>query len=71
MKTVVSRGEKIDRCWCIGPSIMMKFSEKSAAELGLPIWVSLNPLMLDGTGMCGCCRVTIDGEIRFACVDGP
>lgn len=71
MKTVVARGEKIDRCWCIGPSIMMKFSEKSAAELGLPIWVSLNPLMLDGTGMCGCCRVTIDGKIRFACVDGP
>ena len=50
---------------------MMKFSEKTAAELGLPIWVSLNPLMLDGTGMCGCCRVTIDGKIRFACVDGP
>jgi ferredoxin--NADP+ reductase len=71
MKMVVSRGEKVDRCWCIGPSIMMKFSEKTAAELGLPIWVSLNPLMLDGTGMCGCCRVTIDGKIRFACVDGP
>lgn len=71
MKMVVDRGEKIDRCWCIGPSIMMKFGTKAAAELGLPIFVSLNPLMVDGTGMCGCCRVTVDGKIFFACVDGP
>ncbi|MCF0247107.1 MAG: sulfide/dihydroorotate dehydrogenase-like FAD/NAD-binding protein [Synergistes sp.] len=71
MKMVVERGEKIDRCWCIGPSIMMKFGTKAAKELGLPIWVSLNPLMVDGTGMCGCCRVTVDGHIFFACVDGP
>ena len=71
MKMVVERGEKIDRCWCIGPSIMMKFGTKAAKELGLPIWVSLNPLMVDGTGMCGCCRVTVDEHICFACVDGP
>ena len=71
MKMVVERGEKVSQCWCIGPSIMMKFGEKAAAELGLPIWVSLNPLMVDGTGMCGCCRVTVDGKIFFACVDGP
>ena len=71
MKMVVERGEKIDRCWCIGPSIMMKFGTKAAKELALPIWVSLNPLMVDGTGMCGCCRVTVDGHIFFACVDGP
>ncbi len=71
MKMVVERGEKIDRCWCIGPSIMMKFGAKMAAELGLPIVVSLNPLMVDGTGMCGCCRVTVDDKIYFACVDGP
>lgn len=71
MKMIVERGEKIDKCWCIGPSIMMKFGTKAAAELGLPIIVSLNPLMLDGTGMCGCCRVTVDGKIFFACVDGP
>lgn len=71
MKMVVERGEKVDRCWCIGPSIMMKFGTKAAKELGLPIWVSLNPLMVDGTGMCGCCRVTVDGKIFFACVDGP
>lgn len=71
MKMVVNRGEKIDRSWAIGPSIMMKFCTKAAAELNLPIWVSLNPLMLDGTGMCGCCRVSIDGKIFFGCVDGP
>lgn len=71
MKMVVERGEKIDRCWCIGPAIMMKFATKAAAELGLPITVSLNPLMVDGTGMCGCCRVTVDNKIFFACVDGP
>ena len=68
---VVDRGEMVDRCWCIGPSIMMKFGTKAAEELGLPIFVSLNPLMVDGTGMCGCCRVTVDGKIFFACVDGP
>lgn len=71
MKQVVGRGEKIDRCWAIGPSIMMKFCTKAAAELNLPIWVSLNPLMLDGTGMCGCCRVSVGGKIFFGCVDGP
>jgi ferredoxin--NADP+ reductase len=71
MKMVVERGDKIDRCWCIGPSIMMKFGTKAAKELGLPIFVSLNPLMVDGTGMCGCCRVTVDDKIFFACVDGP
>lgn len=71
MKMVVNRGEKIDRTWAIGPSIMMKFCTKTAAELNLPIWVSLNPLMVDGTGMCGCCRVTVDGKIFFGCVDGP
>ncbi len=71
MKQVVADGEKIDRSWAIGPSIMMKFCTLTAKELGLPIWVSLNPLMLDGTGMCGCCRVSVDGKIFFACVDGP
>lgn len=71
MKLVVNRGEKIDRSWAIGPSIMMKFCTKTAAELNLPIWVSLNPLMVDGTGMCGCCRVSIGGKIYFGCVDGP
>jgi ferredoxin--NADP+ reductase len=71
MKAVVSRGDKIDRVWAIGPSIMMKFCAIAAAELGLPIWVSMNPIMVDGTGMCGCCRLNVDGGIKFGCVDGP
>lgn len=71
MEMLVERGEKIDQCWCIGPSIMMKFGSKTAEKLGIPIYVSLNSLMVDGTGMCGCCRVTVDNKILFACVDGP
>lgn len=71
MKQVVGRGEKIDRCWAIGPTIMMKFCALTASDLGLPVWVSMNPLMVDGTGMCGCCRLTVDGSIKFGCVDGP
>ena len=72
MKWLVNeRGEKIDRCWAIGPTIMMKFCALTATELNLPVWVSMNPLMVDGTGMCGCCRLTVDGSIKFGCVDGP
>lgn len=71
MRTVHQRGGKIDRCWAIGPSIMMKFCSLAAIDLGLPIWVSMNPLMVDGTGMCGCCRLTVGGEMKFGCVDGP
>ena len=50
---------------------MMKFTSKLMVELGIAPYASLNPIMLDGTGMCGCCRVTVDGKVRFACVDGP
>lgn len=71
MKQVVARGEKIDQCWAIGPSIMMKFCALTAKELNVPVWVSMNPIMVDGTGMCGCCRLTVDGHIKFGCVDGP
>ncbi|NLV81741.1 MAG: sulfide/dihydroorotate dehydrogenase-like FAD/NAD-binding protein [Synergistaceae bacterium] len=71
MEMVVEKGEEIDHCWCIGPSIMMKYGAITAKKLNLPIFVSLNSLMIDGTGMCGCCRVTVDNKIRFACVDGP
>ncbi|MDR1650229.1 MAG: sulfide/dihydroorotate dehydrogenase-like FAD/NAD-binding protein [Synergistaceae bacterium] len=71
MKLVAGRGERIDRCWAIGPSIMMKFCALTAKELSLPIWVSMNPIMLDGTGMCGCCRLSVDGCVKFGCVDGP
>ena len=71
MKMVVQRGDSIDRVWAIGPSIMMKFCTVTAAELKLPIWVSMNPIMVDGTGMCGCCRLNVGDEIKFGCVDGP
>ncbi len=71
MDMLAERGEKIDYCWAIGPSIMMKFASLKAKELKIPCWVSLNPIMIDGTGMCGCCRVTVNDKIRFACVDGP
>lgn len=60
-----------DVCWAVGPTIMMKFCTLKAKEYGVPIWVSLNPIMVDGTGMCGACRVNVRGEIKFACVDGP
>jgi ferredoxin--NADP+ reductase len=55
----------------IGPPIMMKFCAAAAAEAHVPIMVSLNTIMIDGTGMCGCCRVTVGGETKFVCVDGP
>lgn len=55
----------------IGPAIMMKFASTTALDAGIPATVSLNPLMIDGTGMCGACRVTLNGETKFACVDGP
>lgn len=63
--------EKIDIAWAVGPTIMMKFCSMKAKEHGVKIWVSLNPIMVDGTGMCGACRVSVDGKIKFACVDGP
>jgi ferredoxin--NADP+ reductase len=71
MTLVANRGDKIDRCWAIGPSVMMKFCSLTAKRLDFPIWVSMNPIMVDGTGMCGCCRLTVGGAIKFGCVDGP
>jgi ferredoxin--NADP+ reductase len=62
---------KPDLSVAIGPPIMMKFCEKTTAEFGVPIMVSLNTIMIDGTGMCGGCRVTVGGEVKFVCVDGP
>ena len=61
----------IDSAFAVGPAIMMKFCSATAVEHGVPITVSLNPIMVDGTGMCGACRVSVDGETRFGCVDGP
>ena len=60
-----------DMVVAIGPPIMMKFCEKTSAEFNVPIMVSLNTIMIDGTGMCGGCRVTVDGQTKFVCVDGP
>ena len=68
---VVNQGKKYDVCIAIGPMIMMKFVCLLTKELGLPTIVSLNPIMVDGTGMCDACRVTVGGKVKFACVDGP
>ncbi len=70
-KVVAEDGNKYTQAVAIGPMIMMKFATLSAKKLGLPIVVSLNTLMVDGTGMCGACRVTVAGKTRFACVEGP
>ncbi|WP_026515734.1 sulfide/dihydroorotate dehydrogenase-like FAD/NAD-binding protein [Butyrivibrio sp. MC2021] len=64
-------GNKYDHCVAIGPMIMMKFVCKLTQELGIHTIVSMNPIMVDGTGMCGACRLTVDGQVKFACVDGP
>lgn len=68
---VVNQGNKYDVCIAIGPMIMMKFVCLLTKELEIPTVVSLNPIMVDGTGMCGACRVTVGGQVKFACVDGP
>ena len=67
----VIKREKVDHCVAIGPAIMMKFVCKTTEPFGVKTIVSLNPIMIDGTGMCGGCRVTVGGETKFACVDGP
>ena len=71
IQDLVDEGKKYDHCVAIGPMIMMKFVCKLTKELNIPTIVSLNPIMVDGTGMCGACRVTVDGKVKFACVDGP
>ena len=68
---VKEEGKKYDLCVAIGPMIMMKFVCKMTETLNIPTIVSLNPIMVDGTGMCGACRVTVGDEVKFACVDGP
>lgn len=72
MKDLIeNQGKKYDHCVIIGPMIMMKFASMATKELGIPTMVSLNALMVDGTGMCGACRVSVGGETKFTCVDGP
>ena len=70
-KLVATDGRQYTQAVAIGPMIMMKFTTLTAKKLGLPITVSLNTLMVDGTGMCGACRVSVGGKTRFACVEGP
>ena len=71
LEHVVSEGHKYTRAVIIGPMIMMKFTTLTCRKLGIPATVSLNTLMVDGTGMCGACRVSVGGKTRFACVEGP
>ena len=71
LQQLIDDGVKFDEVIAIGPVIMMKNVVKVTKPYNIPTSVSLNPIMVDGTGMCGCCRVTVDGQTKFACVDGP
>ena len=71
LQQLVDRGEKIDQVTAIGPGIMMRSVAEATRPLGIKTIVSLNPVMVDGTGMCGGCRVQVGDEMKFACVDGP
>lgn len=71
LQALVDGGEKFDWCVAIGPMIMMKFVCKLTKELGIKTIVSMNPIMVDGTGMCGACRLVVGDQVKFACVDGP
>ena len=71
LKQLIEEGNQYDEIFAIGPAIMMKFVSKTTEPFGVKTVVSLNPIMVDGTGMCGGCRVTVGGEVKFACVDGP
>ncbi|MBO5345260.1 MAG: sulfide/dihydroorotate dehydrogenase-like FAD/NAD-binding protein, partial [Clostridia bacterium] len=68
---ILASGKKVDKIFAIGPLIMMKFVVETAKKYNVPCIVSMNPIMIDGTGMCGGCRLTVGGETKFACVDGP
>ena len=68
---LVAGGKKYDHCVCIGPMIMMKFCCLTTKKYDIPTVVSMNPIMVDGTGMCGACRLTVGDEVKFSCVDGP
>ena len=71
IEDLYAEGKRYDQCVCIGPVIMMKFTCLLTKKLELPTIVSMNPIMVDGTGMCGACRLTVGGKTKFACVDGP
>ncbi len=71
LEALVGEGKHYDVCVAIGPMIMMKFVTILTKKLEIPTIVSMNPIMVDGTGMCGACRLMVGGEVKFACVDGP
>lgn len=71
LEKLINEGKKYDICLVIGPIIMMKNVSILTKKYGIKTIVSMNPLMIDGTGMCGCCRLMIDGKMKFACIDGP
>ena len=71
LEKLLSGGEKFDMVFAIGPIVMMKFVVLTAKKYKIPCTVSMNPIMIDGTGMCGCCRLLVDGQIKFACIEGP
>ena len=71
LKELLDAGNQYDEIFAIGPMVMMKFVCKTTAPYGVPTTVSMSPIMIDGTGMCGGCRLTVGGETKFACVDGP
>ena len=71
LQKLIESGEQYDEVIAIGPLIMMKFVCKLTKEYGIKTVVSMNPIMIDGTGMCGGCRLTVGGQTKFACVDGP
>lgn len=71
IQSVLDKGVKIDSVWAIGPAIMMKSVADFTRPLGIKTIVSMNTVMVDGTGMCGACRLEVDGQTKFACVDGP
>ena len=71
LKELIDAGNQYDEVFAIGPMVMMKFVSKTTEPYGIPTTVSMSPIMIDGTGMCGGCRLTVGGEVKFACVDGP
>ena len=71
LKQLLDDGSQYDEIFAIGPMVMMKFVCKTTEPYGVPTTVSMSPIMIDGTGMCGGCRLTVGGETKFACVDGP
>ncbi len=71
LRSLIESGERYDEVIAIGPLVMMKFVSLLTKEFEVPTVVSMNPIMIDGTGMCGGCRLTVGGETKFACVDGP